>query len=73
MVLVEDVHWADGPSLDLLAYLVRRLADWPLLLVVSWAAEHAERLHGFRSALSEASAAAQGRGDQPGPARRGAD
>ena len=36
VVVVEDVHWADGPSLDLLAYLVRRLAGWPLLLVLSW-------------------------------------
>lgn len=26
VVLVEDVHWADGPSLDLLGYLVR---SWP--------------------------------------------
>jgi DNA-binding SARP family transcriptional activator/tetratricopeptide (TPR) repeat protein len=60
VVLVEDIHWADGPSLDLLAYLVRRLASWPLLLVVSWAAEHAHRLRGFRSALGEAAAAAQG-------------
>jgi predicted ATPase len=32
VVVVQDVHWADGSSLGLLAYLVRRLADWPLLL-----------------------------------------
>jgi len=67
VVLVEDVHWADGPSLDLLAYLVRRLVDWPLLLVVSWASEHVERLRGLRSALSEASAAAQGEVIKPAP------
>ena len=30
IVVVEDVHWADSSSLGLLAYLVRRLADWPL-------------------------------------------
>ena len=55
VVCVEDVHWADGPSLDLLAYLVRRLGDWPLLLVLSWSTDHAERLRGLRAAVSEAS------------------
>ena len=75
--LVEDVHWADGPSLDLLAYLVRRLAGWPLLLVLSWSTDHAERLRGLRAALGEASdagpvhahrARAAGRGADPGAA-----
>ena len=36
VVVVEDVQWADSSSLGLLAYLMRRLADWPLLLVLSW-------------------------------------
>ena len=67
VVVVEDVHWADRPSLDLLAYLVRRLTAWPLLLVVSWAAEHAQRLRGFRSALIEASSAARGGLIKPAP------
>jgi DNA-binding SARP family transcriptional activator/tetratricopeptide (TPR) repeat protein len=56
-VLVEDVHWADGPSLDLLAYLIRRLADWPLLLVVSWRPEQDDRLPGLRAAMAEAAGA----------------
>jgi DNA-binding SARP family transcriptional activator/tetratricopeptide (TPR) repeat protein len=55
VVCVDDVHWADGPSLDLLAYLVRRLGDWPLLLVLSWSTDHAGRLRGLRAAVSEAS------------------
>jgi DNA-binding SARP family transcriptional activator/tetratricopeptide (TPR) repeat protein len=67
VVVVEDVHWADGPSLDLLAYLTRRLASWPVLLVVSWASEHAPRLRGLRPALSEASSAAAGTMIKPGP------
>ncbi len=54
MLIVEDVHWADRPSVDLLAYLVRRLAGWPVLLVVSWRPEHAERLRGLHAALAEA-------------------
>lgn len=67
LVIVEDVHWADGPSLDLLGYLVRRLAGWPVLLLLSWAPEHAERLRGLRAALSEARGAARGQVVQPGP------
>jgi len=54
VLIVEDVHWADRPSVDLLAYLVRRLAGWPVLLVVSWRPEHAERLRGLHAALAEA-------------------
>jgi DNA-binding SARP family transcriptional activator/tetratricopeptide (TPR) repeat protein/energy-coupling factor transporter ATP-binding protein EcfA2 len=59
-VLVEDVHWADGPSLDLLAYLTRRLADWPLLLVVSWRPEQDDRLPGLRAALADAASSGRG-------------
>jgi DNA-binding SARP family transcriptional activator/tetratricopeptide (TPR) repeat protein len=70
-VLVEDVHWADGPSLDLLAYLTRRLADWPLLLVISWRPEQDDRLPGLRAALAEAAGA--GRGVTVEPQAFGAD
>jgi DNA-binding SARP family transcriptional activator len=66
-VLVEDVHWADGPSLDLLAYLVHRLADWPLLLVVSWRPEADERLRGLRAALAGAIDSGRGRTVTPPP------
>ncbi|MCZ8380555.1 LuxR C-terminal-related transcriptional regulator [Mycobacterium sp. CPCC 205372] len=34
--VVEDVHWADGATLDLLRFLVRRIDSLPLLLVVSY-------------------------------------
>ncbi len=66
-VLVEDVHWADGPSLDLLAYLIRRLADWPLLLVVSWRPEADERLRGLRAALADAVDSGRGTTVEPQP------
>src|SRR5580693_896271 len=59
-VVVEDVHWADSSSLGLLAYLVRRLADWPLLLVLSWQTEQSERLRVLRTALAEAEGASLG-------------
>jgi DNA-binding SARP family transcriptional activator/tetratricopeptide (TPR) repeat protein len=69
IVVVEDVHWADRPSLDLLAYLVRRLAGWPVLLVLSWRPEQAERLRGLQSALAEATDSGQGRSVAPRPLR----
>lgn len=34
--IVEDVHWADGATLDLLRFLSRRIASLPLLLLVSY-------------------------------------
>ena len=67
VVVVEDVHWADTSSLGLLAYLVRRLAYWPLLLVLSWQAEQAGRLHILRTALGEAEAHYGGVTIEPGP------
>ena len=54
VLIVEDVHWADRPSVDLMAYLVRRLAGWPVLLVLSWRPEHSERLRGLHAAVTEA-------------------
>jgi DNA-binding SARP family transcriptional activator len=53
LVLVIDAHWADASSLDLLGYLVRRVAELPALLVVSWRPEHANRLRGLRAAVAE--------------------
>ena len=67
IVVVEDVHWADGSSLGLLAYLVRRLADWPLLVVLSWQPEQAGPLRVLRTALGEAEAQSMGETIEPGP------
>ncbi len=66
IVVVQDVHWADSSSLGLLAYLVRRLADWPLLLVLSWQPEQAGQLRVLRTALGEAEAQSVGETIEPG-------
>jgi DNA-binding SARP family transcriptional activator/tetratricopeptide (TPR) repeat protein len=66
VVVVEDVQWADSSSLGLLAYLVRRLADWPLLLMLSWQTEQAGRLRVLRTALAEAEDQSLGEMIEPG-------
>ena len=34
--VIEDAHWADGATLDLLRFVARRVAGLPVLLVVSY-------------------------------------
>ena len=67
VVVAEDVHWADGPSLDLLAYLIHRLADWPVLLVVSWRPEADDRLRRLRTALADAADSGRATAVEPPP------
>jgi DNA-binding CsgD family transcriptional regulator len=33
-LVVDDAHWADRPSLEVLAYLARRIADVPVLIAI---------------------------------------
>ncbi|GAB4490554.1 MAG: adenylate/guanylate cyclase domain-containing protein [Anaerolineales bacterium] len=44
MLLLEDLHWADEASLDLLAYLMREVAHLPVLLVAVTRPSLLERL-----------------------------
>ncbi|MBP6017322.1 MAG: AAA family ATPase, partial [Candidatus Promineofilum sp.] len=41
ILFLDDIHWADDASLDLLAYLARRLNELPFMLLLSWADEKA--------------------------------
>ncbi len=43
LLFVDDLHWADGATLDWLDYAIHRLRDTPLLLVVSYRPEDAGR------------------------------
>ncbi|MFN8515027.1 MAG: AAA family ATPase [Chloroflexia bacterium] len=45
VVLLEDLHWADPASLDLLRALARQVADLPLLLLATYRADELMRRH----------------------------
>ena len=53
MIGLEDLHWADRGTLDLLVYLSRRLAATQLLIVVTYRDVEVDRTHALSSALAE--------------------
>ena len=64
VLYLDDIHWADDASLDLLAYLVRRLNELPVLLILSWTDESSGSAGDsarLRRLISEAQRAGTGR------------
>ena len=53
LVVLEDVHWADGPTLDLLRVVGRRLPDLPVLIVATYRPHEIDAGHGLRLALGD--------------------
>jgi DNA-binding CsgD family transcriptional regulator len=53
VVVLEDVHWADEATLDVLRIVGRRIAPVPVLLVVSYRDDELDRSHPLRSVLGE--------------------
>ena len=54
LILVDDVHWADASSLEVLAFLARRLQGRPVLLLLSWRPEETPADHPARQILADA-------------------
>lgn len=52
-LVLDDLHWADAPSLQLLLHLVRRLADAPLFVLAAYRTPAPELPHPFAGALAE--------------------
>jgi DNA-binding CsgD family transcriptional regulator/tetratricopeptide (TPR) repeat protein len=52
-VVVEDLHWADRSTLDLLTWLARNLADLRVLLLLTYRSDEMRRSHPLRPVLAE--------------------
>jgi DNA-binding CsgD family transcriptional regulator/tetratricopeptide (TPR) repeat protein len=53
VLVLEDVHWADRSSRDLLRYLLARLSDEPVVVVASYRSDDLHRRHPLRPLLAE--------------------
>jgi ATP/maltotriose-dependent transcriptional regulator MalT len=53
VLVVEDAHWADRSTRDLLAFLIRNLRDAAVLLIVTYRSDELHRKHPLRPVLAE--------------------
>lgn len=55
VLVIEDVHWADDATLDALRYLIRRIAELPTVLVLTYRDDELSRGHPLYGLLGQAS------------------
>src|SRR6185437_3383613 len=55
VLVIEDVHWADDATLDALRYLIRRIADLPAVLILTYRDDELTRGHPLHGLLGQAS------------------
>jgi len=53
VVIVEDLHWADGTTCEIVSRLVRRTAALPLFVLLSYRTDDVGRRHPLRPVLAE--------------------
>jgi predicted ATPase/DNA-binding SARP family transcriptional activator len=53
VLFFDDLQWADDASLSLLNYLIRRLGDKPLCVLLTWRTEDVPEGHRLRELLAE--------------------
>ncbi|HEX3907463.1 MAG TPA: AAA family ATPase [Mycobacteriales bacterium] len=53
LLVIEDVHWADQSTRDLLSFLFSRQFDAPVTVVASYRSDELHRRHPLRAALAE--------------------
>ena len=53
VVVIEDVHWADEATLDLIKFLGRRLSRLPTLLILTYRDDELGRDHPLRAVLGD--------------------
>ncbi len=54
VLVLEDVHWADDATLDVLKLLIRKIESLPVLVVLSYRDESVPPSHPLRIVLGEA-------------------
>jgi predicted ATPase len=62
-IVLEDLHWADPASIELLSSLAPHIRQWPLLLLATYRADELTRRHPFAlhlPALTRAAASGTG-------------
>ncbi|MFI0483934.1 AAA family ATPase [Actinomadura sp. 9N215] len=52
VLVIEDAHWADRSTRDLLAFLIRNLGTVPVLIVVTYRSDELHRTHPLRALLA---------------------
>ena len=57
VLIIEDVHWADEATLDLLKFLGRRLRDLGVMLIATYRDDELGARHGLRSVIGDLPAA----------------
>ena len=55
VLVIEDLHWADRSTRELLAFLARALRDVPVLIVATYRSDELHRSHPLRPFLAELS------------------
>jgi ATP/maltotriose-dependent transcriptional regulator MalT len=53
VLVVEDAHWADRSTRDLVSFLIRNLGTAPLLIVLTYRTDELHRTHPLRRLLAE--------------------
>ena len=53
ILVIEDVHWADRSSRDLIAFLSRNLRTAPILMIMTYRSDELHRQHPLRPVLAE--------------------
>ena len=58
LLLLEDVHWADEATLDLIRYLGRRMSGLPLLVVATFRDDEIDGTHPLAATMGDLATAA---------------
>ena len=58
-LVIEDIHWADEATVDTVRFLVRRIAQLPVLLLLTYRDDELSRDHSLTQLLGDASHAEQ--------------